>query len=208
MARGVLIISIDVGVLTIRKIGEVSPQHNNGGQKHLHLSLNWGQTLFLIPVLRGIQANNKERVIPAPAHSNIGNIPATAGANVSITNPLANVAATTSHENGAENKSSWTSLFKESPEQTFKIQYFKPDPKQRDIVSIPETTISQGSIGWENTIMGYFLDKKLPYSLVHNVATRLWKKQGLYDTLATDSGHFFFKFNSDVECDSVLEGGP
>ena len=34
------------------------------------------------------------------------------------------------------------------------------------------------------------------------------KKHGLYDILATDSGHFFLKLNSSVECDYVLEGGP
>ena len=36
----------------------------------------------------------------------------------------------------------------------------------------------------------------------------MWRKMGLYDILATDSGHFFFKFNSDAECEVILEGGP
>ena len=36
----------------------------------------------------------------------------------------------------------------------------------------------------------------------------MWKKFGLYDILATDTGHFFFKFNTNADCDAVLEGGP
>jgi len=49
---------------------------------------------------------------------------------------------------------------KDIPEKSFKLQYYKPDPKQREIVSIPELTTSQGSVGWENIVMGFFLDKK------------------------------------------------
>ena len=67
---------------------------------------------------------------------------------------------------------------------------------------------AQGSVEWENTITGYFLDKKLPYSLVHTAASKMWKKLGLFDILATDSGQFFFKFNTRADCDAVLEGCP
>ena len=56
--------------------------------------------------------------------------------------------------------------------------------------------------------MGNFVEKKLPFTLVNNVATRIWGKVGLEKTLATDTGFFFFKFSSTIARDEVLEGGP
>ena len=56
--------------------------------------------------------------------------------------------------------------------------------------------------------MGFFLDRKLPFSLVVPTTTRLWGNVGLVDTLATDEGAFFFKFESESSLVNVLEGGP
>ena len=142
----------------------------------------------------------------APAATPNGNMSTVADTTVSLPSP--NVNGNIVADTITDRATTWSNLFKENPEKTFKLQYFEPNPKQRDIVSIPETTISQGSVDWENTIMGYFLDKKLPYSLVHNATSRLWKKHGLHDILATDAGHFFFKFNTSTDCETVLESGP
>ena len=95
-----------------------------------------------------------------------GHKPDTVNSTVSTTNPKENITVDNpteqgkENENGSDPKTSWSHLFKDSPEKSFKLQYYEPDPKQREIVSIPELTTSQGSVGWENIVMGFFLDKK------------------------------------------------
>ena len=75
-------------------------------------------------------------------------------------------------------------------------------------LKMPQQLTLAGKIEWSNTLVGRFLGKKLPYSLVNNTTDRLWAKDGLIDTLATDSGCFFFKFSSLETRDAILEGGP
>ena len=72
---------------------------------------------------------------------------------------------------------------------------------------MPKAIADAGSKEWENTLVGYFIGRRLPYSFVKSATATLWSKVGLRDILATDSGYFFFKFNSKDECNSVLEGG-
>ena len=76
------------------------------------------------------------------------------------------------------------------------------------MVTVPKAIISEGSRKWEDTLVGYFIGKKLPYSLVKTATARLWTKLGLTDMLATDSGYFFFQFHSKDASEAVLEGGP
>ena len=73
---------------------------------------------------------------------------------------------------------------------------------------MPKALAVEGSRTWANTLVGYFIGKKLPYSLVKNASNKWWAKHGLKDMLATDSGYFFFMFETKEDCDSALEGGP
>ena len=103
----------------------------------------------------------------------------------------------------------WASLVQPKPPTQFKLTYMKPlDHSQRHIIRVPKEIVAQGSRKWEHTLVGHFIGKRLPYSLVKNATTRMWNKMGLEDMLATDSGYFFFKFISKEVSDSVLEGGP
>ena len=56
--------------------------------------------------------------------------------------------------------------------------------------------------------MGFFLGRRLPYSLVHKAASKFWDNAGLVNTLATDQGTFYFQFESSAAVETVLEGGP
>lgn len=73
---------------------------------------------------------------------------------------------------------------------------------------VPTTVTERGRREWHNTLVGFFLDRKLPYSLVVPAASKFWGNAGLVDTLASDQGTFFFKFDTQVSLDAVLEGGP
>ena len=49
---------------------------------------------------------------------------------------------------------------------------------------MPKAIAEAGSKEWENTLVGYFIRRKLPYSLVKSATARLWSKVGLSDMLA------------------------
>ena len=73
---------------------------------------------------------------------------------------------------------------------------------------VPSTITAQGGREWHNTLVGFFLDRKLPYSLMVRATAKFWEYAGLVDTLASDQGIFYFKFDSCSSLDAVLEGGP
>ena len=76
------------------------------------------------------------------------------------------------------------------------------------ILGIPKTLTDEGREEWHTTLVGYFLGKKLPYSLVSSSSARLWSGYGLVNTLVTDNGFYFFSFSSEEQRDAVLVGGP
>ncbi|KAK3229879.1 hypothetical protein Dsin_001760 [Dipteronia sinensis] len=72
----------------------------------------------------------------------------------------------------------------------------------------PMEVVEDGSKAWKNWLVGYFIEKKLSFSLVNNIAMRIWGNRGLVEVLANDKGFYFFKFLDDEACYSVLESGP
>ena len=66
---------------------------------------------------------------------------------------------------------SWASIINQNHMQGFKLSYIKPkDLAQRHIVKVSKAVIVEGSKQWENSFMGYFIGKKLPYSLVKSAS--------------------------------------
>ena len=76
------------------------------------------------------------------------------------------------------------------------------------ILKVPKNLTDEGCKDWVTTLVGYFIGKGLPYSLVSATTDRIWADYGLFDTLATDSGVYFFTFSCEEKRDAVLEGGP
>ena len=56
--------------------------------------------------------------------------------------------------------------------------------------------------------MGYFIEKKLPFSLVNNIAKKIWGNYGLLEVTTNEIGFYFFKFSDDDSCSKFLEAGP
>ncbi|KAK3189539.1 hypothetical protein Dsin_029100 [Dipteronia sinensis] len=89
------------------------------------------------------------------------------------------------------------------------LKYYQPfQSGNRKCVSHPMEVAEDGSKAWKNCLVGYFIEKKLPFSLVNNIAMHLWGNRGLQEVLANDKGFFFFKFSDDEACSNVLESGP
>ena len=61
----------------------------------------------------------------------------------------------------------------------------------------PEEVGKQGSLEWQTCLVGYFIEKRLPFSSFNFIAHKLWDNQGLLEVLANDNGFYFFKFMND-----------
>ncbi|KAK3189533.1 hypothetical protein Dsin_029094 [Dipteronia sinensis] len=89
------------------------------------------------------------------------------------------------------------------------LKYYQPfHSGNRKCVSPPLEVAENGSKAWKNCLVGYFIEKKLPFSLVNNIAMRIWGNHGLLEVLANEKGFYFFKFSDDEACSNVLEADP
>ncbi|KAK3218488.1 hypothetical protein Dsin_012458 [Dipteronia sinensis] len=88
------------------------------------------------------------------------------------------------------------------------LKFYQPSYcGNRKCVSPPLEITENGSKAWKNYLVGYFIEKKPHFSLVNNIAMRLWGNRGVQEVLANDRGFFFFKFLDDEACSNVLESG-
>ncbi|KAK3184871.1 hypothetical protein Dsin_032157 [Dipteronia sinensis] len=89
------------------------------------------------------------------------------------------------------------------------LKFYQPiQSGNRKCVSPPLEVVEDGFKTWKNYLVGNFIEKKLPFSLVYNIAMRIWGNRGLLEVLANEKGFYFFKFSDDEVCSNVLEDGP
>ncbi|GJW97300.1 hypothetical protein Tco_0179108 [Tanacetum coccineum] len=60
----------------------------------------------------------------------------------------------------------------------------------------------------ENSLVGFFIGKKVAFPLVKNYVTNTWAKFGFEKLMSDDDGVFYFKFASLRGLEQVLEQGP
>ncbi|GJR88943.1 hypothetical protein Tco_0212954 [Tanacetum coccineum] len=61
---------------------------------------------------------------------------------------------------------------------------------------------------FENSLVGFFMGKKVAFPLVRNYVTNTWSKFGFQKAMSDDDGVFYFKFTSLTGLEQVLEQGP
>ncbi|KAF9612262.1 hypothetical protein IFM89_038684 [Coptis chinensis] len=71
----------------------------------------------------------------------------------------------------------------------------------------PLNVIQQGVSDWSDYLVGYFVEKRLPFQYVNATFSRLWKTKAAYEIIA-DKELFYFKFSEDEDRSKVLEAGP
>ncbi|KAG5535909.1 hypothetical protein RHGRI_023626 [Rhododendron griersonianum] len=97
----------------------------------------------------------------------------------------------------------------DSTSSSMNLSYFPPQLRDSKVVVCPpQDVVDQGSDLWTDCIVGYFLDKKVPFPIVKNIVMRIWEKFGIYDVRANDQGFFFFKFSKVDAYRSLMEMGP
>ncbi|KAI8573288.1 hypothetical protein RHMOL_Rhmol01G0266700 [Rhododendron molle] len=76
---------------------------------------------------------------------------------------------------------SWSAVVAQnSGSSRMKLSYHHPQVKEAKLVVCPPAEVIEAGVAqWSNCLVGYFLDKKLPYIGVQNIASRIWKKSGI-----------------------------
>ncbi|XP_052201561.1 uncharacterized protein LOC127807600 [Diospyros lotus] len=91
-----------------------------------------------------------------------------------------------------------------------RLDFFPPSGTQSEIplVKLPSDVIDECTEYWMNTLVGYFIEKRLPFPVVQNIAKRLWQNCGLLEVLSNNSGFYFFRFDSQESMLRVFDEGP
>ncbi|KAF7126741.1 hypothetical protein RHSIM_Rhsim11G0147600 [Rhododendron simsii] len=70
-----------------------------------------------------------------------------------------------------------------------KLDYIPPGiVNDRVVVSPPEDVELLGQSKWKRCVVGHFLDKKLGFTAVRNIAMRIWEKCGIREVLSNEKG--------------------
>lgn len=111
--------------------------------------------------------------------------------------------------NNYRNKpNNWASLFRsQGPSKSMKLEHF-PELQQEKKAVVKLDAAHLDEITWRNCLVGYFLDGRMDFPLVHATAFKVWKEFGLISAKTNKSGLFYFQFKDQESLISVLEGGP
>ncbi|GKC34661.1 putative reverse transcriptase domain-containing protein [Tanacetum coccineum] len=121
--------------------------------------------------------------------------------------PLSTPVTTTA--GNAPSKSSYANITgKPSGKKVNVRTLFTPRGNGIDVV-VPVDSIRAISERFANTAYGFFLGKKVAYTIVANYVRNTWGKYGLVRSMFSSStGLFSFQFNSMDGLDAMLENGP
>ncbi|GAV92256.1 DUF4283 domain-containing protein, partial [Cephalotus follicularis] len=85
------------------------------------------------------------------------------------------------------------------------------EPKTEDgvcVVEPPDEVFEVGVKAWSNTLVGYFVGKRIPFKIVKENLEKNWRKWGSVQVITGSDGYFLFRFSNSTSCDLVLSNGP
>ncbi|KAJ6770131.1 hypothetical protein OIU79_020894 [Salix purpurea] len=66
-------------------------------------------------------------------------------------------------------------------------------------LQITKDVISESSEQWTRCLVGFFPGSRLPYHVVSSIASRVWQKHGLVQTMTTEKGFYLFQFHDEED---------
>ncbi|KAF5201499.1 hypothetical protein FRX31_008918 [Thalictrum thalictroides] len=101
----------------------------------------------------------------------------------------------------------WNSLLKSAPPSagSEELCYIDPIYEEGKLI-IDVDLLNEGSHEWENRVVGFFLDKKLPFSMVKDTVEKKWTLKGSMD-LALDGDMYYFTFHNEEDRAQILDEG-
>ncbi|KAF9605841.1 hypothetical protein IFM89_018861 [Coptis chinensis] len=103
---------------------------------------------------------------------------------------------------------SWSSLFNDK-DGTFTDDHleFLETHSDNGVVNVPDDVLDEGIDQWSEYLIGYFVDKRMPFHLVKKSLDRAWKTKADY-AISTDKNFFYFKFLDLEDRQIPLYSGP
>ena len=113
------------------------------------------------------------------------------------------------HSNDHKVSHKWRSLFANRPKSCSQLAYYNPSTLDGKVtINPPPEAVVEGVGIWEGSLVGQFLDKRLPLHLVKSFVGRLWGNHEIPEISTTDNGLYIFRFKDLDARDWVLENGP
>ncbi|KAB5518950.1 hypothetical protein DKX38_023269 [Salix brachista] len=75
-------------------------------------------------------------------------------------------------------------------------------------LQITKDVLSESSEQWTRCLVGFFPGSRLPYHVVSSIASRVWQKHGLVQTMTTEKGFYLFQFHDEEDVHKILDRGP
>ncbi|KAF9596140.1 hypothetical protein IFM89_007193 [Coptis chinensis] len=102
----------------------------------------------------------------------------------------------------------WSSLFN-NQNTTFVNENleFLETIEEEDVTIVPNEVIEDGLELWRGYLVGFFVEKRMPFPMVKSTLDRAWKTKAAYE-ISTDRDLFYFKFMDYEDRQKVLDGGP
>ncbi|GKD81476.1 hypothetical protein Tco_1348315, partial [Tanacetum coccineum] len=116
-------------------------------------------------------------------------------------------------ENGGGHKPSFATVVngaievRSTPKLNFRAMV-NPDKVEHSDFILPIAAINAVKHKFDNTLVGFFVGKKVAFLLVKNYVMNTWNKFGFEKAMCDDDGVFYFKFTSSNGLEQVLEQGP
>ncbi|GAV93056.1 DUF4283 domain-containing protein [Cephalotus follicularis] len=103
----------------------------------------------------------------------------------------------------------WRLLFQQAHRIDERLSFHEPKVENGVcIVEPPDEVFEVGVKSWANTLVGYFVGKRIPFKVVKEQLEKKWGKWGSVKVITGANGNFLFKFDNSASCDLVLSNGP
>ncbi|GKE20594.1 hypothetical protein Tco_1432106 [Tanacetum coccineum] len=108
---------------------------------------------------------------------------------------------------GSKSYVSVVAASKPSPKLNFRTLFNEDKVEHLDFV-LPVENVLADQNKFANSLVGFFVGKRVAFPLVLNCVTNTWSKFGFQKVIKDDDDVFYFKFSSTTGLEQVLEQGP
>ena len=99
------------------------------------------------------------------------------------------------------------SILQIEQDQNVPLEYMHAEPNEEGYFANPADLEDLGLSMWTNTLVGYFVGRKLPFSAGHKLAHLVWGNRGLEDVVLQANRVYFFRFTTAEPLEDILSQG-
>ena len=97
--------------------------------------------------------------------------------------------------------------FPPSQERITHLEFVEAVPTDEGFYTTPTDLEEIGRSMWMNSLVGYFMGRKLPFQAVNRIAHIIWGSRGLEEVIVQGEGVYLFKFKTADYLDEIMAQG-